>query len=114
MPSTRKQKVKARKSREMEILSDYSNKDVRLGEGNSNTSENVEKCSKTLSPYQIESVLPKRTKSRILAGRDLAGCDRLTESIEISSDEMNARLSQEIDSLMGTMQSRSLGQKVQQ
>ena len=34
MPSTRK-KVKARKSREMDVLSDYVNMDVMLGEGNS-------------------------------------------------------------------------------
>ena len=31
MPSTRKQKAKARKSREMDIMSDYDNLDVMLG-----------------------------------------------------------------------------------
>ena len=35
MPSTRKQKAKARKSRELDMLSDYGNIDVMLGEGNS-------------------------------------------------------------------------------
>ena len=37
MPSTRKQKAKARKSRELDMLSDYGNMDVMLGEGNSNS-----------------------------------------------------------------------------
>ena len=31
MPSTRKQKAKARKSREMDMMSDYDNLDVMLG-----------------------------------------------------------------------------------
>ena len=39
MPSTRKQKAKARKSRELDMLSDYGNMDVMLGEGNSNSIE---------------------------------------------------------------------------
>ena len=40
----------------------------------------------------------------IYNGNDTAGRDRLTESIEIISGEMNARLSQDIDSLMDTKQ----------
>ena len=39
MPSTRKQKAKARKSRELDMLSDSGNMDVMLGEGNSNSIE---------------------------------------------------------------------------
>ena len=39
MPSTRRQKAKARKSRELDLLSDYSKMDVMLGEGNSNSIE---------------------------------------------------------------------------
>ena len=39
MPSTRKQKAKARKSRELDMFSDYGNMDVMLGEGNSNSIE---------------------------------------------------------------------------
>ena len=39
MPSTRKQKAKARKWRELDILSDYGNIDVMLGDGNSNSIE---------------------------------------------------------------------------
>ena len=36
MPSTRRQKAKARKSREMDILSDIVNMDVMLGNGDTN------------------------------------------------------------------------------
>ena len=39
MPSTRKQKAKARKLRELDMLSDYGKMDVMLGEGNSNSIE---------------------------------------------------------------------------
>ena len=39
MPSTRNQKAKAIKSREIDMLSDYGNMDVKLGEGNSNSIE---------------------------------------------------------------------------
>ena len=39
MPSTRRQKAKARKSREMDMLSDIENMDVMLGNGNDNPIE---------------------------------------------------------------------------
>ena len=39
MPSTRKQKAKAKKSIELVIMSDYSSMDVILGDGNSNSIE---------------------------------------------------------------------------
>ena len=39
MPSTRRQKAKARRSREMDILSDYDNLDVMLGNENKTPAE---------------------------------------------------------------------------
>ena len=39
MPSTRKQKTKSRKSRQLDMLSYYGKMDVMLGEGNSNSLE---------------------------------------------------------------------------
>ena len=39
MPSTRKQKAKARKSRELDMMSDSENLDVMLGSGNNNPTE---------------------------------------------------------------------------
>ena len=39
MPSTRKQKAKARKSREMDMMSDFENADVMVGNGNINPIE---------------------------------------------------------------------------
>ena len=40
MPSTRRQKAKARKSREMDMMSDFENLDVMLGSENNNTDNN--------------------------------------------------------------------------
>ena len=39
MPSTRRQKAKARRSREMDMMSDYDNLDVMLGSENNNPIE---------------------------------------------------------------------------
>ena len=39
MPSTRKQKAKARKSKELDMSSDFGNMDVMLGDGNSKSTE---------------------------------------------------------------------------
>ena len=39
MPSTRRQKAKARKSREMDMMSDFENLDVMLGNSNNNPIE---------------------------------------------------------------------------
>ena len=39
MPSMRRQKAKVRKSRELDMLSDYGNMDIILGDGNSNSIE---------------------------------------------------------------------------
>ena len=39
MPSTRRQKAKARKSREMDMMSDLDNLDIMLGNGNENPIE---------------------------------------------------------------------------
>ena len=39
MPSTRKQKAKARKSREMDMMSDFENMDVMIGNENTNPIE---------------------------------------------------------------------------
>ena len=39
MPSTRKQKAKARNPREMDMMSDFENLDVMLGNGNNNPIE---------------------------------------------------------------------------
>ena len=39
MPSTRRQKAKASKSKEMDILSKYFNMDIIVGDGNSNSIE---------------------------------------------------------------------------
>ena len=70
MPSTRKQKAKARKSRELDMLSDYGNMDLMLGEGNSNSIEreldsliNVPERQQDFQFFLTEKIHLKRMKS---------------------------------------------------
>ena len=55
-PTTRKQKSNIRKSKEMDILYDYSNMDVKLGERNSNSIEteldSIINCTETQQDFQ--------------------------------------------------------------
>ena len=69
MPSTRRQKAKARKSRELDMLSDYGNMDIMLGDGNSNSIEreldsliNVRVGNRIFSLFLIEKTHLKKTK----------------------------------------------------
>ena len=64
MQSTRKQKAKARKSREIDILSDYGNMDVLLGDGNSNSIErNLDSLIKVPEGQRDFRSFPKRESS---------------------------------------------------
>ena len=66
------------------------------------------KVNKTLRMYQKDGVLSQENEIRsIYTGNDVAGRDRLIGSIEILSGGINARLSQEIDSLFDTMQTQN-------
>ena len=64
MPSARKQKAKATKSRELDMLSDYGNVDAMLGVGNSNSIER-ELDSLIIVPGRRENVqsFPNRENS---------------------------------------------------
>ena len=122
MPSTGKQKAKARNSREMDILSDYGNLDKMLGDGNTNSIEreldNVINC---LDRHQdFESLRKRGSSSQEKEIRNFDNRNRpvrqdgLAGSIEILSSEMKARLSQEMDSLMNLIAGRiSIGPLVQ-
>ena len=105
MPSTRKQKAKARKSRELHMLSDYGNMDVMLGEGNSNSIEreldsliNVPE-----GPQDFQSFPNRDSSSQENEIRDIDSRNepvkesRLIESINMLSGEMNARMSREME-----------------
>ena len=114
MPSTKNQKAKTKKSREMNILSEYGNMDVMLKERNSNSLEReLDNVLNRREGHQDSASVPNREGSfqeneirNRYNGNDTTFRDRLTESIDISSGEMNARLSQEIDSLMETIQTQ--------
>ena len=111
MPSTRKQKAKSRKSREMDILFEYDNMDVMLGRDNFNSIER-ELDEMTPEGHQDTQSLPNRGSSsqvnemRVIENRyGSVRQERVSESFKILSDEMNARFSREMDSMMDLMQS---------
>ena len=109
MPSTRRQKAKARKSREMDMLSDIENMDVMLGNGSNNPIEReladaIEQSSvqgdvesnehlgNQYTSFAYENNLPRQNDIR--------------QSLETFSNEFNLRLSQEMDSMMSMMHSQ--------
>ena len=114
MPSTRRQKAKARRSRELDMLSDYGNMDVMLSEGNSNSIEreldsliNVPE-----GPQDFRSFPNRENSSQENEIRDIDNRNepvrerRLIESINMLSGEMNARMSREMETMMDLMQSQ--------
>ena len=114
MPSTRRQKAKARKSRELDMLSDYGNMDIMLGDGNSNSIER-ELDSLINAPdrqQDFQSFPNRENSSQENAIRDIdnrnepIGEGRLIESINTLSGEMNARMSREMESMMDFMQTQ--------
>ena len=115
MPSTRKQKAKARKSREIDMMSDFENADAIIGNGNispierelsdmignvgndqdieSNLqSSRYETHENEFGHYTHENVIPRQ--------------DRVQETLEDFTSKFNMRLSQEMDSMMSLMHSQ--------
>ena len=115
MPSTRKQKVKARKSRELDMLSVYCNMDVTLGDGNSISIER-EIDSPINAPERQRDFqsFPNRKNSSSQENeiRDISNRnepvreERLIKSINILSGEMIARMSREMETMMDFMQTQ--------
>ena len=114
MPSTGKQKAKARKSRELDMLTDYGNMDVMLGEGNSNSIER-ELDSLIIVPerqQEFQSFPNRENSSQKNEIRDIDSRKepviegRLIESINMLSGEMNARMSREMEAMMDLMHSQ--------
>ena len=114
MPSTRKQKAKARKSRELDMLSDYHNMDVMLGDGNSNS---IERELDGLimdpdRPQDFQSFSNRENSSLENEIRDINSRNepvregRLIESINMLSGEMNARMSREMEAMMDLIQNQ--------
>ena len=112
MPSPRKQKTKARKSRELETLSDYRNMDVLLGDGNFNSIEreldsliNVPEEQRDFQSFPERGNSSQDNEIRDIGNRNEPVREkRLKESINTLSGEMNARMSREMETMMDFMQ----------
>ena len=109
MPSTRRQKTKTRKSRELDILSDIENMDVMLGDGNSNPIESE------LTDAVEQSSVQEDIESNTHLGdqyicftyeNNLPRQNGVRQSFETFSNEVNLRLSHEMDSMMSMMHSQ--------
>ena len=103
MPSTRRQKAKARKSREMDMMSDMENLDVMLGNGNSNPIERelAEVIDHSSVHSDSETNLYQRDEYRNFSqGNSECRHDDVRQSFETFSNEFNLRLSQEMDYMM--------------
>ena len=106
MPSTRRQKAKARKSREVDMLSDIENMDVMLGNGNSNPIE------RELADAIEQSSVQGDVESNEHLGNQYASFayennlprqNDIRQSLQTFSNELNLRLSQDMDSMMSMM-----------
>ena len=115
MPSTRKQKAKARKSREMDLMSDFENVDVMIGIENINPIErqlsdmigNVGNEQDIESNLQTSRYETHENEFRHYPHENAKPRqDRVQETLEIFTSEFNMRLSQEIDSMMSLMYSQ--------
>ena len=110
MPSTRLQKAKARRSREMDMMSDFDNIEVMIGNENTNSIgrglANAIEESSVLG--DIESNMHSRNEFRETNYEN--NDHRPNEArdyLETSSNEFNLRLSQEMDSMMAMMHSQT-------
>ena len=109
MPSTRKQKAKARKSREMDMMFDFENLDVMLGNSNNNPIEReladaIDQSSAHGDTYTI--AYQENEYRNYLHENDLLRQNEVRQSFETFSSEFNLRLSQGMDSLMSMMHSQ--------
>ena len=109
MPSTRRQKAKARKSREMGMMSDFDNLDVMLGSDNNNPIE------RELADAIEQSLVHEDTKIYTYPGNEYGSFtyendsvrqNDVRQSFEVLSNEFNLRLFQEMDSMMSIMHSQ--------
>ena len=115
MPSTRKQKAKARKSREMDMMSDFENMDVMIGNENINSIEQelsnmigIEENNRDIeSNLQSAECEPRENDfGHYVHENAVPRPDRFEETLESFTSEFNMRLSQEMDSMMARMHSQ--------
>ena len=106
MPSTRRQKAKPRKSREMDMMSDMDDLDVMLGNGDSNPIERelADAIEQSSVQGDIETNMHQRDDYRdFTCENDSVRQNDVRQSFETFTNELNLRLSQEMDSMMSMM-----------
>ena len=103
MPSTRRQKAKARKSRELDMMSDIDNLDIMLG----NTGENpIEReLADAIEQSSVQGDTEDNEYHRVdyinfIQENESIRQNDVRQSFETFSNEFNLRLSQEMDSMM--------------
>ena len=103
MPSTRRQKAKARKSREMDMMSDVDNLDVMLGSGIENPFErelaDAIKQSSVQEDYGVNEYQRSTYRNFVQENEPLRQ-NEVRQSFETFTNEFNLRLSQEMNSMM--------------
>ena len=112
MPSTRRQKVKAWKSREMDMRCNDNNMDIIIGGNNSNSIEKKLEIviNHSLGQGDTEATLTYKIPSQQIENRNIdcrietIRSDRHLESMEMLSEELNLRSSQVTDSIMNILQ----------
>ena len=110
MPSTRRQKAKARRSREMDMLSDYDNLDVMLGNENNNPIERelAEAIDQSSAHGDDDTNVYHENEFRdYLHENEPLRQNEVRQSFEAFSSEFNLRLSQEMESMMSIMHSQT-------
>ena len=109
MPSTRRQKAKTRKSREMDMMSDMDNLDVMLGNGSENPIERelTEAIEQSSVRSGSEANLYQRDEYRNFSHENSEYRQNdVRQSFETFSNEFNLRLSQEMVSMMAMVHSQ--------
>ena len=115
MPSTRRQKAKARKCREMDMMSGFENMDVILGSDNVNPIERElsNEIGNAGSHCDNESNLQAKENDSRLHGirhyvneNAIPRQNRFRETMETFTSEYNIGLSQEMDSMMSMIHSQ--------
>ena len=108
MPSTRRQKAKAKKSKEKDMMSEFENLDVMLGNENNNPKE------RELADAIDQSSAHGDADTNVYHGNlykdyfhenDLLTQNEVRQSFEAFSKEFKLRLSHEMDSMMPMMHS---------
>ena len=103
MPSTRRQKAKTRKSREMDMMSDIDNLDVMLGSGNENPIER--ELADAIEQFSVQedygaNEYQENNYRNFVRENEPLGQNEVRQSFETFTNEFNLRLSHEMDSMM--------------